>query len=364
MKLHTSPVRGKSESGSCRMMRQVGITVLLCAGLFSVAMAGDFSGPLPADLRAWKLAFVRDNTIWVANGDGSEQKLIIENGHNPSWSHDKTRIAFVRDTDIWVAMADGSNQRPVTSGWKRDDAHRDPLSPGVEISWNPMGDSLTFSRPDTFEAVRVAAHAAGKAPHNSTKGIIAGTSLFDVPLGSQDPSKFVVRYDLFKGGTGFFFADNAHPAWSPTGDRLAFTRNGDIWIAEVEKDAAGGPPIGWNGKRLAAVASYDEPTSRGSRKNLGATHLSWHPNGRLLAYGYDRLQGSGFNEIRLLDTINGRSSVLFEDALHPDFSPDGNFIVYWTYSSEQCGTGICICAGSLDGKIRHKLMENGKDPVW
>jgi len=132
----------------------------------------------------------------------------------------------------------------------------------------------------------------------------------------------------------------------------------------MEKDSEGGPPIGWDVKRIAAVASYDEPTSRGSRSNIGATRLSWHPNGRFLAYGYDRLQGSGFNEIHLLDTINGRSSVIVEDALHPDFSPDGNYIVYWTYSSEQCGTGICICAGSLDGTIRHRLVENGKDPVW
>jgi Tol biopolymer transport system component len=346
------------------MGRWSGIVVLLIAVLFSVAVADDSFGPLPANLRAWKLAFVRDHNIWVANGDGTDQKLIVENGQNPSWFHDKSAIAFVRDNTIWVAMADGSKQRPVTSGWKGHDSDLSTSFPGVEISCHPKNDLLTFSHPEVFQAERVDKTEGVVPRQNSDKGVIAGSSLFEVRLDAAVPGKAVVRYDLFKGGTSFFFPDNAHPAWSPTGDRLAFTRNGDIWIAEMEKDSEGGPPVGWDVKRLAAVATYDEPTNRGSRSNFGATRLSWHPNGRLLAYGYERLQGSGFNEIHLLDTITGKSSVIAKDALHPGFSPDGNFIVYWTYSHELCGKMICICAVSSDGRKRQKLVENGKDPVW
>jgi hypothetical protein len=82
--------------------RLLGITLLL-VGLSSLAIAEDQYRPLSETLRPCKLAFVRDNNIWVSNGDGTDQKLIIENGNAPSWSPDKSQIAFVRDNNIWVA---------------------------------------------------------------------------------------------------------------------------------------------------------------------------------------------------------------------------------------------------------------------
>jgi hypothetical protein len=69
-------------------------------------------------LRAWRLAFVRDGNIWVANGDGSGQKMIIRDGSAPAWSPDKKQIAFARGGNIWVANADGRKQRRLTLRWK------------------------------------------------------------------------------------------------------------------------------------------------------------------------------------------------------------------------------------------------------
>lgn len=347
------------------VMRFLG-TILLLIGLVGFATAEDTSRPLPETLRSWRLAFVRDNNIWVANGDGTGQKLIIENGSYPSWSPDTSRIAFVRDNNIWLANADGSNQKPVTYIRKRDDVKSglSVLDGSISISWHPKGDSITVSHPEMF-GLEGAEGSAGIVPaRKATTRLVKGSSIFDVPLEGKAAGKAVVRYDVFAGGTGFSFMDNAHPAWSPSAKQLAFTRNGDIWISRVETGSEGEPALGWQTKRLAAVASYDEPTNRGSRMNCGATQLAWHPNGRLLAYGYDRLQGSGFNEIHLLDTESGKDSVIVREGLHPCFSPDGTFIVYWTYARESCGSGICICAVSFDGKNRLKIISNGKDPVW
>jgi len=346
--------------------RFLGITLLLI-GLSSLAIAEDQYRPLSENLRPWKLAFVRDNNIWVSNGDGTDQKLIIENGQTPSWSPDKSQIAFVRYNNIWVAKADGSKQRPITSQWKKYDPNREPWSSymSVNISWHPKNGSLTFSHPEVFKTERFNGTEGIVPTRNAAKGVIVGSSIFDIRLSETESGKATVRYDLFEGGTSFFFADHAHPAWSPSGKKLAFTRNGDIWIAEAKNGSEGEPPSGWEVKRLAAVASYDEPTHRGSRNNRGATRLSWHPNERHLAYGYDRLQGSGFNEVHLLDTESGMDSIIVKDALDPYFSPGGRFIVYWTYGDEQCGIGgICICAVTSDGKNRQKLVANGREPAW
>jgi len=346
------------------MTRFLGITLLII-GLSSPAIAEDQYPPLPETLRPWKLAFVRDNNIWVSNGDGTDQKLMIENGQTPSWSPDKSQIAFVRHNNIWVSEADGSKQRFITSQWKEYDQNRESRSSNVSISWHPKNGSLTFSHKEVFKAERVDGTGGIVPTRNAVRGVIAGSSIFDVRPSGIEPGKATVRYDLFEGGTSFFFADHAHPAWSPSGKKLAFTRNGDIWMAEAKNESKGEPLSGWEVKRLAAVASYDEPTNRGSRNNRGATRLSWHPDGRHLVYGYDRLQGSGFNDVRLLDTESGKDSTIIKDALDPYFSPDGRFIVYWTYGDEQCGMeGICICAVTSDGKNRQKLVANARDPAW
>ena len=344
--------------------RFLGVAILL-AGFCSLAVAEDPSRPPAKSLRPWKLAFVRDNNIWASNGDGTGQKVIIENGQSPAWSPDKSRIAFVRDNNIWVAKADGSGQRPVTSQWKKDDPKRDPrLSDGrIVICWHPKRGYLTFSRPEAFRAERLEEAEGAATAKKAAGGVIAGSSIFDVRLSEAGPAQASVRYDLFAGGTGFLFADHGHPAWSPSGGKLAFTRNGDIWVAEMKSGDGDGPPIGWEARRIAAVASYDEPTFRASRSNRGATRLSWHPDGRRLAYGYERLQGSGFNEVHLLDTKSGRDAVIAEDAIDPCFSPDGTFIAYWT---GQCGQGVspCVWAVSVDGKTRRKLVDGGMSPAW
>lgn len=347
------------------MRRFLGIALLLL-GLSNLVAAEDQPRPPLDDLRPWKMAFVRGNDIWVSKGDGTGQKLVIENGQRPSWSPDRSRIAFVRHNNIWMAEADGSKQRPITSQWKRDDPRRQHwFLHETDISWHPTNDTITFSHREAFTAKRVDGAAEILLSQDAAKGILVGSSLFDVGLKGEKPSKAAVRYDLFEGGTSFFFPDHGHPAWSRSGKRLAFTRNGDIWIAETKNASEGEPPPGWEVKRIAAIASYDEPTMRASRMNCGATRLSWHPNERHLAYSYDRLQGSGFNEVHLLDTESGTDAIIAEDARDPCFSPDGKYIVYWAYREANCGTdGICICTASWEGKEKRRLVPNGKEAVW
>jgi dipeptidyl aminopeptidase/acylaminoacyl peptidase len=321
----------------------------------------------PETLRTWKLAFVRDNNVWVSNGDGTDQRPVIENGQSPAWSPDKSQIAFVRQNNIWVAKADGSEQRPVTSRWKEHGPNRarDSVDAGICISWHPRNGSLTFSHHEAFKLERTDSAGIAPIPRKTAGDYIVGSSIFDVLLSGTEPGRVTVRYDVLQGGTTFFFVDHAHPAWSATGKKLAFTRNGDIWIAEAEIESEGEPPTGWNMRRLAAVASYDEPTNRSSTSTRGATRLSWHPGERLLAYSFDRLGGSGFNQVHVLDTVSGKDSVIVEDARDPCFSPDGRFVVYWAYGDKRCRSGgICVCAATLDRQHVLELVANGKDPVW
>jgi Tol biopolymer transport system component len=344
------------------MKQALRLALFLIASCALVA-ARHQSRPFPELVRTWRIAFVRDGSIWMCNGDGSEQKLLIRNAYSPSWSPDRSRIAFARDGDIWVAKADGTGQQALTSEWAGQ-APKDALASDVTLSWHPSNGSLTFSHSETFKAERASWPTPIVSARNVVAGSVVGRSIFDVRVSEPQPGKPAVRYDLFTNGTSFFFADHAHPAWSPSGRELAFTRNGDIWILEAKGELEGEPPSGWNAKRIAAVAQFDEPLGRASRDNRGATRLSWHADGRRLAYAYERLQGSGFNEVHVIDTLSGQDSVVVRDGLEPCVSPDGRFILYRGYG-DACGPdGFCICVASLNGKSRLKLVPRGTQPVW
>jgi hypothetical protein len=321
------------------------------------------SRPLPQGLRGWRIAFVRDGSIWACNGDGSEQQLLIQNANSPSWSPERSRLAFARDGDIWVAAADGTGQRPITTHWAGRTT-TDEVASGAGISWHPGGGSLTFSHQDVFKVERATGIAGIVPTRNVVGGSIVGHSIFDVRVTGSEPGQVTVRYDLLDNGTSFSFVHNAHPAWSPSGKKLAFTRNGDVWIVAANKEPEGEPPSDWATTRVAAVASFDEPLHRASRDNRGATRLSWHPDERRLVYGFDRLQGSGFNEIHLLDTVTGRDTVVVRDGLDPCVSLDGRFILYRAYGNVCGADGSCICAVTLDGKGRVRLFARAAQAVW
>jgi len=304
------------------------------------------------------LAFVREGNIWVANGDGPNQKLLITNAESPSWSPNKKQIAFSRDCNLWIAESDGSKQRPLTKRWKKGN----PDMCVLQISWNPRNPFITFSHPEYF---RVYADRTRDFSyiHPQRNSVIRGTSIFDVKINDAEQKKLVVRFDTYEGGTSFNFTNHDNPAWSNSGQTLASTRNGDIWIAEMQDESGSN----WDATRLAAVASYDEPTWRASRENHGATHLSWSPDDKYLTYSNQRLQGSGFAELHVLETKNGNDRILATDALHPSFSPDGQFVVYWSnYYQVECegGRSVCVWAVSIDGKTKRMLVTNAIQPTW
>lgn len=343
-----------------KLTLQLAVLLTACSAL---PMAQHDSRPKAQVRPSWRIAFVRDGSIWVCNGDGKEERRLIQNGYSPAWAPDRSRIAFVRDGDIWVATADGTGQRALTSLWVGR-APTDEVASEVSISWHPDNGSLTFSRRETFRVERTNGRAGMVAARGAVAGVIVGRAIYDVRATGAQPGRATARYDLLDNGTGFSFGDHAHPAWSPSGRQLAFTRNGDIWIAAAEAGLEGDPPSDWEAKRVAAVATFDEPERRASRDNRGATRLSWHPDGRRLVYGYSRLQGSGFDEIHVLDTVGGKDSVVTRDGLEPCVSPDGRFVLYRGYG-DACGRdGSCICAVTLDGRNRVRLLTRGAQAVW
>jgi hypothetical protein len=85
------------------------------------------------------------------------------------------------------------------------------------------------------------------------------------------------------------------PAWSPTGERIAFVTKGDLWVADADGTHRG-----------ALVRNADEP--------------AWAPNGRRLAF---TSQGHVYT-VR----VDGLDVRVLGAGAHPAWSPDGKRIVF------------------------------------
>lgn len=88
----------------------------------------------------------------------------------------------------------------------------------------------------------------------------------------------------------------------------------------------------------------------------------------MLAYTFERLNGSGAREVRLVhvrkdgDVFTADSPrTLAEDAVEPCFSPDGRSVLFMdALAPGSWGIGII----SVSGKNRRILIPNASDPAW
>ena len=216
-------------------------------------------------------------------------------------------------------------------------------------------------------------------------------------LGNQGWTIRMYSLDLgrlvsFPGGTAG--GSNLSPAWSADGSKIAFSsgRTGDpeIWVA----DASGGnlrkltsfrgPDVSptWNPRTNAQIAwvsgrtglpqiyIMDQDGANIQRMTDGgyAISPSWHPNGQLLTFSWNRKYGPGApggQDIYVMDIASKRWQQLTHDAGSNDFpswAPDGRHIVF-----ERAINGKSqIWSMLADGTQQQQLTEGGSNfmPNW
>ncbi|MDQ3823377.1 MAG: hypothetical protein M3321_09075, partial [Actinomycetota bacterium] len=209
--------------------------------------------------------------------------------------------------------------------------------------------------------------------------LIAAASLAAAPPPVADDPGLVVAH----GGTiyveGRAVARGGEPTWSPDGRRIAFSRLGEIYVA----DANGGnerrlttmqqpvshPAWSPDGRTIAFSGIrdvYTVPASGGRPKNLTRSPKPWllrttpsySPDGRTIAisastdaYNSDvfllRADGSA---MRRLTRSQGAHTRHGEESV-PDFSPDGKRVVY---TSNRDGNVELYSIG-VDGRNERRL---------
>jgi TolB protein len=198
----------------------------------------------------------------------------------PSWSPDGSQIAFSSNRDgnyeIYVIGSDGKNLTRLTN------------DPGVDRypTWSPDGHTIAFTsdRSGNEDIWVMDADGTGE-PTQLTHDV--GSN--EAPRWSPHYSSIVFFTDR-EGRNQIYLmdpdgghqrnisnsqSDDLGAAWSPDGTRLAFRRNGDIWVMDADGNAQ---------QQLTTTTQDAQPT--------------WSPDGAFIAFRSTR---SGDEDIWVMD---------------------------------------------------------------
>lgn len=260
--------------------------------------------------------------LYMMNPDGTDIRQLTTGQYSHSggrWSPDAKQIVAGTDQDattacysrIVVMSADGSNRRM--------------LGCGAQMSWSPDGKRIVF------------AHSPRAELGDRTRYIYAlnadGTGLIQLTnnLGVQDDT----------------------PAWSPDGSTIAFSSDRDYPTGPLRSEIYLMNADGSNQRRLTFTDSLIN----------GAP--AWSPDGRRIAFQSNgeiaviNLDGSDF---RLLTSQAwSRGFVLLE----PRWSPDGQNLVVWSYSTDGLVRRYLYLFNAITGTLNRILEDStANSPDW
>jgi TolB protein len=352
----------------------------------------------------------------------------LTSGHGgdfrPAWSPDGKWIAFSSDresdlpsakgrwerlqlVDIYVVHPDGSGLKRITAHggfcgtpkWESDSESVVAYCMTAQETWsNRAWDGDTD---DTLEKIDIASGAT--TPVKAGPGVKMAPSILpsgDIGYLRQDQSQHGVFYgDGKHGPTG---ADVAFPAWSPDGQRLAYSRfvldrsavPHRLWSRNKDFDLSwtgvlpAYDPSGANlavtridGMDSTALLVFDQAGS--SRTLLHRDELilgpQWSPDGKQVVFGIGKFSAFldfDVGERKPVDPVNGGAQVGIINAdgtgfhvitggpnnnAFPSFSPDGKKIVYRTAGPGEDGLRIM----NLSDKSTVKLTSDWDNfPIW
>lgn len=163
------------------------------------------------------VAYDASHELYTVNIDGTHTRKITDsataNADNPSFSPDGKQIAFERGYGIWVVGAHGGAQRNLTPDADFNHEYTEP-------AWSPDGKRIAFTYNDT---------GAG------------GNGVWTMNADGSGKTELISHYDQCPE-INFRTMDGDQPNWSPDGRRIVFSgppncdnsRGRDIWTMNAD----------------------------------------------------------------------------------------------------------------------------------
>ncbi len=309
---------------------------------------------LPSDeqLSKWEVGLIDSNDLCLADAFGNKKAVLAKNVEDFVWSPDGKLLAYSSDRKVMLRNMATGKVSQLINAWNQPKLTE--VVPEEDWSFRPLCFDLD-------------------------KQVLVVTDENDLYIVSLSPHPDWNAYPFL---TQWNMTENA-AAWSPSGKYLAFTRNGDVWLAEKGGDDKMDDL--WssivldyynNANRLVAVATFnDVPRGVSVATPYWADGLSWTSDEKRLVFQYQRYGGSGVSEVGYIDlepsterawgTYDGlKAKVTWIDCeylvLDPQVCPDGK-----TLSGRiDIAEGWTWALMSWDGKQTRKLFGDAEKVRW
>jgi WD40-like Beta Propeller Repeat len=188
--------------------------------------------------------------LWVQDWRGYRTNRHAQNGISGiDWTADTRRVAFVRADRIWMIDAAGSGGPTALTPAPGGATGFRAMTP----SWTPDGGSLVYVRyrqgldpggnPVAVEQELWTVGADGSAPRPLFAGrprpeqigvAVSRDGSAVLYSAGFDATPSIIRLDLATGATSTLLSNARQPAFSASGQNLAFIRGGQVWACRYE----------------------------------------------------------------------------------------------------------------------------------
>lgn len=287
--------------------------------------------------------------VRVVNSDGSGVQTLAV-GRSPVWEPGGDNVAYIAQTTPvqvdgaaylegthWVHQVgvDGAPDTEIASYQWSDILFRCNVT-GRGFGWSADGTNfITWNLDDLGGTLFDLLTGATYPIENGCSSLwLPDGRLLITALCEESRSEFCIY--AYNGGSSIRLTDGLIGDASPDGRRLAFARNGGLWVRDMES---------------GAEELLQNLTGLGS--------VEWSPDGREILFLEEQEEPLS-GRIEAYDIQSGTTRQIAE-GLSPRWSPDGSYISYTSVASDGCPTGHVIDAANLHERF---ALSNANDLEW